>query len=86
MVEQIADGPPVTVGGCVELLGGGGQPQFLADCTPGYYNNEGKPDDRRGGMFSGYPGGPVAFFTYIDAWRSSGAFEGLDLRREPVAV
>lgn len=70
----------------LELLGGGGQPQFLADCTPGYYNNEGKPDDRRGGMFSGYPGGPVAFFTYIDAWRSSGAFEGLDLRREPVAV
>jgi len=70
----------------IDLLGSGGQPQFLADCTPGYYNNEGQPDDRRGGMFSGYPGGPVAFFSFIDAWRRSGAFEGLDLRREPAAV
>jgi cyclohexanone monooxygenase len=29
---------------------------------------------------SGYPLGPVAFFDYIDQWRNSGAFEGLEFR------
>ncbi|MFZ8996923.1 MAG: flavin-containing monooxygenase [Ilumatobacteraceae bacterium] len=49
------------------------------DCTPGYYNNEGRPADRRGLLNSvGYPEGPVAFFRYIDEWRSSGRFEGLE--------
>jgi cation diffusion facilitator CzcD-associated flavoprotein CzcO len=47
-------------------------------CTPGYYNNEGQAVDRamrRGAL--GYPEGPVAFFSYIDRWRSDGTFEGL---------
>jgi cation diffusion facilitator CzcD-associated flavoprotein CzcO len=53
------------------LLGG-------PDCTPGYYNNEGKPMGRRERLnSSGYPDGPVEFFTYIDAWRRSGEFTGL---------
>jgi cation diffusion facilitator CzcD-associated flavoprotein CzcO len=50
------------------------------ECTPGYYNNEGQPlttQQRRG---AAYPGGPVAFFHLIDAWRSSGDFEGLEFR------
>jgi cation diffusion facilitator CzcD-associated flavoprotein CzcO len=52
-----------------------------ADCTPGYYNNEGQPLSPRArfGM-AGYPLGPVAYFEYIDEWRSSGAFEGLEFR------
>ena len=29
---------------------------------------------------SGYPGGPVAFFQFIDGWRRSGDFEGLEFR------
>ena len=51
------------------------------DCTPGYYNNEGQPDDTAsqiGGL--GFPEGPVAYFQYIDAWRSSGEFAGLEFR------
>jgi cation diffusion facilitator CzcD-associated flavoprotein CzcO len=51
-----------------------------ADCTPGYYNNEGGPigqKERRG--MSGHPDGPVAYFNYIDAWRTTGDFEGLEL-------
>jgi hypothetical protein len=28
----------------------------------------------------GYPEGPVAYFQYIDAWRTSGEFEGLEFR------
>ncbi len=52
------------------------------DCTPGYYNNEGKPMGRREKLnVSGYPEGPVAFFQYIDAWRNSGQFEGLEFRK-----
>jgi cation diffusion facilitator CzcD-associated flavoprotein CzcO len=61
-----------------------GSPQsFLGnpDCTPGYYNNEGKPVGRRERLnASGYPLGPVAFFQYIDGWRKSGKFEGLEFR------
>ncbi|NDH84685.1 MAG: NAD(P)/FAD-dependent oxidoreductase, partial [Acidimicrobiia bacterium] len=60
-----------------------GDRRFAADpdCTPGYYNNEGQPDDTAsqiGGL--GFPEGPVAYFQYIDAWRSSGQFAGLEFR------
>ncbi|MFN8642628.1 MAG: NAD(P)/FAD-dependent oxidoreductase [Candidatus Binatia bacterium] len=52
------------------------------DCTPGYYNNEGKPIGHRERLnLSGYPHGAVAYFHYIDGWRRSGAFEGLEFRR-----
>ena len=51
------------------------------DCTPGYYNNEGRPIGRRERLnASGYPEGPVAYFDYIERWRTSGAFEGLEFR------
>ena len=51
------------------------------DCTPGYYNNEGQDPGLRGKLNgSGYPGGPVAFFEFIDRWRTDGAFEGLEIR------
>jgi cation diffusion facilitator CzcD-associated flavoprotein CzcO len=50
-------------------------------CTPGYYNNEGGEITRKMRIStSGYPLGPVAFFDFIDAWRRSGAFEGLEFR------
>jgi cation diffusion facilitator CzcD-associated flavoprotein CzcO len=49
------------------------------ECTPGYYNNEGKAIGRRERLnSSGYPTGAPAYFQYIDAWRNAGAFEGLD--------
>lgn len=49
------------------------------DCTPGYYNNEGRPEGRRHKLnMGGYPLGPVPFFEYIDQWRSSGSFDGLE--------
>jgi cation diffusion facilitator CzcD-associated flavoprotein CzcO len=51
------------------------------DCTPGYYNNEGRPVGRRERLNgSGHPDGPVAFFRYIDEWRTSGSFDGLEFR------
>jgi cyclohexanone monooxygenase len=48
-----------------------------ADCTPGYYNNEGQPKGRDGDAFRGYPLGAVAYFEYIEQWRNDGAFDGL---------
>jgi len=48
------------------------------DCTPGYYNNEGHPEDPRIRFFVGYPLGPSAYFRYIDDWRSNGRFEGME--------
>jgi cation diffusion facilitator CzcD-associated flavoprotein CzcO len=56
------------------------------DCTPGYYNNEGGAIGRRERLnFSGYPQGPVAYFQYIDRWRRSGEFRGVDFR-SPLAA
>ncbi|MEY4031867.1 MAG: hypothetical protein RL573_779, partial [Actinomycetota bacterium] len=51
------------------------------DCTPGYYNNEGKPMGRREQQnSSGHPGGPIAFFNHLEEWRSTGEFAGLEFR------
>jgi len=50
------------------------------DCTPGYYNNEGKPMGKGAELFRGYPAGAMAFFQFIDGWRSNGKFEGLEVR------
>jgi cation diffusion facilitator CzcD-associated flavoprotein CzcO len=60
-----------------------GRGRFLGspDCTPGYYNNEGHGIGRREQLNgSGYPQGPVAFFDYLERWRSSGDFAGLEFR------
>ncbi len=52
-----------------------------ADCTPGYYNNEGQPAGPSAMLnMAGYPEGPVAYFHYIDHWRNTGDFEGLEFR------
>ena len=54
--------------------------KFLESCTPGYYNNEGRPAERsiRNGS---YGGGSPAFVRLLAAWRDAGTFEGLELRR-----
>lgn len=64
----------------VEMLDGNTR-SFLGnpDCTPGYYNNEGRPTGRRERLnASGYPDGAAAYFEYIERWRRSGDFEGLE--------
>ena len=51
---------------------------FLANCTPGYYNNEGHTTSDRD-LFSTarFPEGSVAFFDYLSDWVSDGEFEGI---------
>jgi cation diffusion facilitator CzcD-associated flavoprotein CzcO len=64
----------------MELLYSGPQLGAIgnADCTPGYYNNEGK--GAAVDWFLGYPGGALAYFQYLDQWRSKGDFDGLEFR------
>ncbi len=49
---------------------------FLNDCTPGYYNNEGKPN-RRSIQNGAYGKGPNPFFRITKAWREGGSMEGM---------
>ena len=52
-----------------------------AECTPGYYNNEGQPAEGSGpDWFLGYPTGAAAYFEYLEGWRTKGDFEGLEFR------
>ncbi len=47
-----------------------------SDCTPGYYNNEGRPLDGPPWSAS-YGKGSIEFFRLTTAWRESGAWEGV---------
>ena len=47
-------------------------------CTPGYYNNEGKPREHFEQMVS-YGDGPIAFFNLLAKWRDAGGFSGLNI-------
>ncbi|MDH3681327.1 MAG: NAD(P)/FAD-dependent oxidoreductase [Acidimicrobiia bacterium] len=54
--------------------------RFYAECTPGYYNNEGKPGENPVGFFAGaYGAGPIRFFRLLDEWRENGRLAGLVL-------
>lgn len=49
---------------------------FLASCTPGYYNNEGQPNPKS--VQNGpYGKGPNPYFKKMAAWREDGRMEGL---------
>jgi cation diffusion facilitator CzcD-associated flavoprotein CzcO len=45
---------------------------FLRECTPGYYNNEGKPEPGVGIVGAIYGGGPEEFFEVVRKWRTDG--------------
>jgi cyclohexanone monooxygenase len=54
--------------------------RFQEECTPGYYNNEGKPSSlaARNGP---YGLGSIAFIQLMEEWRKSGDLKGLELSR-----
>ncbi|KAF2746751.1 FAD/NAD(P)-binding domain-containing protein [Sporormia fimetaria CBS 119925] len=54
---------------------------FFKECTPGYYNNEGKPTIF-GARNATYGGGSPAFIKILTDWRDSGRLEGLEVRYE----
>ena len=50
--------------------------QFRAECTPGYYNNEGRAGNPHGFFANQYMAGPIRFFEILDEWRSAGDLRG----------
>ncbi|WP_411287578.1 flavin-containing monooxygenase [Phenylobacterium sp.] len=55
--------------------------KFLEECTPGYYNNEGKPQ-AMSVRNSSYGAGSMAFIQVLEDWRAQGGLEGLELTRD----
>lgn len=53
--------------------------QFRVECTPGYYNNEGKGGNPNGFFSFAYGGGPLRFFEILDEWRSNGDLDGCNI-------
>jgi cyclohexanone monooxygenase len=49
---------------------------FFENCTPGYYNNEGKPGERSA-QDGFYGGGSPEFIRILEAWRAEGKLAGL---------
>ncbi|MFD9811747.1 flavin-containing monooxygenase [Streptomyces sp. NPDC059080] len=52
---------------------------FQAECTPGYYNNEGRPRERS----ESYGDGPVAFHALLRAWRAGDGMREVLVDAEP---
>ena len=50
---------------------------FQENCTPGYYNNEGKINQTP--QNNTYGGGPIEFFSLLNKWRSKGDLRGLEI-------
>jgi cyclohexanone monooxygenase len=50
---------------------------FQETCTPGYFNAEGKPRDRRSAIGTGIFQPSTQFFKMLADWRQAGDFEGL---------
>jgi cyclohexanone monooxygenase len=53
---------------------------YLAECTPGYYNNEGHAEKGHGLYANVYGPGPIACFALMKAWRDAGTLEGIETR------
>jgi cyclohexanone monooxygenase len=53
--------------------------KFFMECTPGYYNNEGKPGQGNSLLDAQYGGGPEEFFQIIRDWRDEGSLRGLEM-------
>ncbi len=59
------------------LTGPGRMMMGSADCTPGYYNNEGHVEFESQNTF--YGGGPIEFFNLMAKWREAGDLKGLEI-------
>lgn len=56
------------------------------ECTPGYFNNEGKPEDERSAINAGLYYPAQDFFDMLAEWRASGEMPGLQRRVEEGAA
>ena len=49
--------------------------RFYNECTPGYYNSEGKPGNKDGFFSNMHGAGPIKFFQLFKHWRDQGELE-----------
>ena len=55
--------------------------EYLANCTPGYYNAEGNAKAANDGFLQGhYPEGGLRFYEMLAEWRAKGDYAGLIVR------
>ena len=59
--------------------------EFNKDCTPGYYNNEGKPSPVAARNAS-YGGGALSFIEILEKWRADDKLDGLEVVHQPVST
>ena len=64
---------------CAEIDKGSSFLEIQANCTPGYFNDEGKIGESEGWLAGFYPEGSEAFFALLRDWRASGKLDGLEL-------
>jgi cyclohexanone monooxygenase len=76
-VEVTAEGEQAWVDRC--LAKARDTSDFFENCTPGYYNNEGKTGERSA-QDGFYGGGSVEFFKILEDWRDAGTLEGMECR------
>jgi cyclohexanone monooxygenase len=53
---------------------------FFESCTPGYYNNEGRPGEGPGWFGGNFGAGAPAFFSLLRDWRTDDELAGLEIR------
>jgi cyclohexanone monooxygenase len=75
-VEVSAEREASWVQQCIDKARDAGD--FLENCTPGYYNNEGQTSERSA-QNGFYGGGSVEFFKILEDWRADDQLEGMDL-------
>ncbi|RLA41651.1 MAG: monooxygenase [Gammaproteobacteria bacterium] len=54
--------------------------KMMAQCTPGYYNNEGGGANKNGFISGQYGGGAVQFFKILEEWREEGNMQGVEVK------
>jgi cyclohexanone monooxygenase len=76
-IEVSEEGEAGWVRQCLEKARSVGD--FFENCTPGYYNNEGRTGEisAQNGF---YGGGSIEYFQILRGWRSQGGLEGMELR------
>jgi cyclohexanone monooxygenase len=53
--------------------------EFLSNCTPSYFNNDGAHKERNAGFLSdAYAPGIIAFNELMEKWRESGDCDGME--------
>jgi cyclohexanone monooxygenase len=75
-VEVTAEAERAWIDQCIQKARQTGD--FFENCTPGYYNNEGKPGERSA-QDGFYGGGSPEFIRILEAWRAEEKLAGLVL-------